>query len=223
MSELNGSIEGILERYRQKRMSRKQLVAALAALGASSTAIATFLASGKAWATPPDRHVAHAAHQEHHNKVLHHEHVQRQAGAFHKTPPAQAGSPVGQVVDALPLSPEQVQRVEAILEDYADDAVVVDPLAPKPFIGKEAIRQRKLDELSAMSGVRLEVVNRFANHDQVIAEWVARGTAHGTFLGLQGNGRDFTIPGVTVVTRKNGKVIKESLYYDLDAVARQLA
>jgi len=35
-------------------------------------------------------------------------------------------------------------------------------------------------------------------------------------------GRAFSIPGVTVVVRQNGKIIRESLYYDMEEVRRQL-
>lgn len=223
MTENNESIEGLLERYQQKRLSRKQLVAALVAVGASSTAIATFLASGKASATTPPHSASLPVHQQRLNKQLHQAHVQRQGSAFHQPPAGQAKPPVGQVLENLPVTAEQLRRVDAILEDYADDAVVVDPLARAPFVGKAAIRQRKLAELSAMSGVNFEVVHRFAHQDQVVAEWIARGTAHGTFLGLSGNGREFALRGITVVTRKDGKVSKESLYYDLEEAARQLA
>jgi steroid delta-isomerase-like uncharacterized protein len=66
------------------------------------------------------------------------------------------------------------------------------------------------------------VTHRYAHGDEVVAEWVARGTVKGQFLGLAGHGRTIEMPGVTVVTRRAGKVVKEALYYDLAALRRQL-
>ncbi len=39
---------------------------------------------------------------------------------------------------------------------------------------------------------------------------------------LTATGRAFSIPGVTVVVRRNGKIVRESLYYNMAEVQRQL-
>ena len=44
----------------------------------------------------------------------------------------------------------------------------------------------------------------------------------GDLYGMPASGRSFAIHGLTVVTRRDGKIIKETLYYDLAEVRRQL-
>jgi len=53
-------------------------------------------------------------------------------------------------------------------------------------------------------------------------EWVAGGTHTSDYPGLPATGRSFSIHGVTVAVRQNGKIVRESLYYDMAEVARQL-
>jgi steroid delta-isomerase-like uncharacterized protein len=65
-------------------------------------------------------------------------------------------------------------------------------------------------------------VNRVVHGNQVSVEWVATGTHNGDFPGLVATGRSFSIPGVTVVVRHNGKITRESIYYDVAEVHRQL-
>ena len=55
-----------------------------------------------------------------------------------------------------------------------------------------------------------------------MVEWVASGTHAHDYPGLAATGRAFSIPGVTVVVRRDGKIVRESLYYDMAEVQRQL-
>src|SRR5262249_40938556 len=121
------------------------------------------------------------------------------------------------------LSPHQAQHLQAILDDYADDAIVDDPFFAQPIVGKAAIAQRKLAEMAAMRDAAIEVTNRFAYHNQVVAEWTLQGIHQGNFLGYAATGRHIRVQGVTVVTREGGKITRESLHYDVAAVHRQLS
>ncbi len=58
--------------------------------------------------------------------------------------------------------------------------------------------------------------------NQVTAEWVATGIHTGDLPGLPASGRPFTLHGVTVVVRQNGKIVREALYYNVDELSRQL-
>ena len=109
-----------------------------------------------------------------------------------------------------------------MLDDYADNAIVDDPLFERPIAGKQAIAQRKWAEMTSMSGVTIDVVHRFAHGNQVVAEWVVRGTHAGHFMGYAPTGRQIEIRGMTVVTHKNGKITRESLFYDVAELHRQL-
>jgi steroid delta-isomerase-like uncharacterized protein len=111
------------------------------------------------------------------------------------------------------MSATHRQKLQAMLDDYADNAIVEDPLFERPIVGKQAIAQRKWAEMTSMSGVTIDVVHRFAHGNQVVAEWVVRGTHAGHFMGYAPTGRQIEIRGMTVVTGENGKITRESLLY----------
>jgi steroid delta-isomerase-like uncharacterized protein len=114
-------------------------------------------------------------------------------------------------------------NMQHLQQDYHEDAVVEDSLYPHPIVGREAIMQRKSAGFAAMPDVKITVTRRIVRGDQLTVEWVATGTHTADYPGLPASGRTFSIPGVTVVVRKNGKIIRESLYYDMHEVHRQLA
>jgi steroid delta-isomerase-like uncharacterized protein len=140
------------------------------------------------------------------NKRLHQDHIDMQVGATR---------PASESVRA--------QRLQEILADYADHAVVEDPMFAEPIVGKSAIARRKLAEMNAMAAVSIEVTNRFAHGDQVVVEWVMRGRHEGDFFGYQPTGREINHRGVTVVTRQRGKIVRETLHYDLAELHRLMS
>ena len=187
-------------------MSRKAFVGALAGLGVSATGITALIASSRSGPQEPLIPGSQAARLGEFNKQLHQQHINMQAGA------------------AQPASEEIArQRLSEILADYAENAVVEDPLFPHPIVGKQAIAQRKLAEMNAMAGVQIDVTNRFAHGDQVVVEWVMHGRHEGDFFGYKATGNALSHRGVTVVTRKSGKIVRESLHYDVHELHRLLS
>jgi steroid delta-isomerase-like uncharacterized protein len=113
-------------------------------------------------------------------------------------------------------------NIDQLYNDYAEHAVVEDSMYPHPFVGRAAIMSRKSAGMAAIPGLKINVTNRIAHGNQLTVEWVASGTHSGNYPGLVASGRSFSIPGVTVVVRQNGKIVRESLYYDMNEVRRQL-
>ena len=209
-------LEQLVRRVRQQDLSRGHFIALLTGLGASATGIATLLASAEtagAAGRPPQRPQHPQTNAQHHNTSLHETHVRRQGALTHGSAPAPEGG----------LSDSHARRLQAIVEDYAPDAVVEDPLFAVPIVGKEAIAARTLAELQGMRGVTIDVTHRFAHHNQVVAEWVLRGQHEGAVFGYPATGRQIEVRGVTVVTREEGKITRESLHYDAADVHRQLS
>jgi steroid delta-isomerase-like uncharacterized protein len=104
--------------------------------------------------------------------------------------------------------------VEHMMADYAENAVVEDPLFSQSFVGKEAIARRFVSEVASVPDRALRINNRFFAGNELIVEWEATGTHMADFLGFGGTGRTYTLTGVTVVARENGKIVRESHYYD---------
>ncbi len=144
---------------------------------------------------------------------------------FASTPVPQGNVQEG--VDHLQLHDEHLAnqsqgKLEHLQNDYAEHAVVEDSMYPHPFVGRAAILARKSVGMSAIPGLKIMVTNRVVQGNQLTVEWEASGTHTGDYPGLAATGRAFSIPGVTVVVRQNGKIIRESLYYDMEEVRRQL-
>ena len=121
------------------------------------------------------------------------------------------------------LANQSQGNLDQLSNDYAEHAVVEDSMYPHPFVGRAAILSRKSAGMAAIPGLNINVTNRIVHGNQLTVEWVASGTHSGDYPGLVASGRSFSIPGVTVVVRQNGKIVRESLYYDMNEVRRQLA
>lgn len=106
--------------------------------------------------------------------------------------------------------------------DYAVHAVVEDSMYAQPHVGRDAIMARKNVIMTAASDAQIAVTNRVVHGNQVTAEWVATGRHTGDLPGLPASGRTFTLRGVTVVIREEGKIVREALYYDVSELRRQL-
>ena len=202
--EPNQHIDEMVEEASQGKVSRRRLVAALTALGVSASAAATFAAASE-W-----------QQRQKHNVQKHDQHLAAQKQGAN-TMPNSAPTP-GALND-----PAFQNRLDTILEDYRPDAIVKDMLSREPIQGYAAIRRHKAAEFLNFSKLNFQITHRAAVGDQVVAEWVASGVLTGEFKGLTGNGDAFEIPGVTVVLRDaHGKIIKESIYYNLSYVQRYL-
>lgn len=119
------------------------------------------------------------------------------------------------------LEVRNAHDVSALQNDYAEDAVVEGSMFPEPFVGRAAIAARIGAEMQAFPDLQVQMTNRVVHGNQVTVEWVATGTHTGDFSGFSASGRSFSIPGVTVVIRERGKIVRESLYYDMEVVRRE--
>lgn len=120
------------------------------------------------------------------------------------------------------LTNQSQGNMPALHNDYAEHAIVEDSMHPHPFIGRAAIMGRKNMITAAASDAKITVTNRVVHGNQVTAEWVATGIHSGDLPGLPASGRPFTLRGVTVVVRHDGKIVREALYYDVAELHRQL-
>ncbi len=117
---------------------------------------------------------------------------------------------------------QTANNTQQLQNDYHENAIVEDSMYPQPFVGRQAIMKRKSAGFAAMPDVKFTVSKSIVRGDELTVEWVASGTHKADYPGLPATGRSFSIPGVTVVVRKNGKIVRESLYYDMNEVQRQL-
>lgn len=128
-------------------------------------------------------------------------------------------------VDAAPPEAEERRRqaVARVMDEYADEAVVNDPLFAKPLVGKPAIGTHKLAEMIAISDIKFDVGERWEDGNKVFANWKVTGMHSGPFYDLPATDKEIFLEGSTIVTRNDeGKIVEETLFYDADAMRRQL-
>jgi len=194
MQEEEYTIPEMVDDVREGKMQRRQFMKRLAFMGVSAAGVGAIAAAAasRQFATQP---VAQGNLQDAVDHLQRHdEHIARQSQG----------------------------DLNQLQNDYDEHAVVEDSMYPHPFVGREAILARKSVGMAAIPGLKISVTNRIVHGNQLTVEWVASGTLTGDFPGLPASGRSFSIPGVTVVVRRNGKIIRESLYYDMAQVQRQL-
>jgi steroid delta-isomerase-like uncharacterized protein len=109
-----------------------------------------------------------------------------------------------------------------MVSDYAEDAVVEDQLFKEAFVGQEAIAERYAAEVASVPDRSLTITSRTLRDNQLVVEWRATGTHVTPFLGVGGNGKPFSIVGVTVVERRAGKIIRETHFFDTQDLLRQI-
>jgi predicted ester cyclase len=132
--------------------------------------------------------------------------------------------PEAEVIAAPPEAEERRrQAVARIMDDYADGAVVNDPLFAQPLVGKPAIGTHKLAEMIAISDIEFDVGERWEDGRKVFANWKVTGVHSGPFYDLPATGGEIFLEGSTVVTRNDeGKIVEETLFYDADDMRLQL-
>ena len=190
--EYTNTIPQMVEQVRAGKLARRKFMQALAALGISAAGASTIAAASSSSLSKPATIKIPEEHER--NIQLHDQHLTHQTQG-------DAG---------------------ALHNDYAEHAVVEDSMYSEPFVGRAAIMARKGVGMSAIPDLKINVTNRVAHGSQVMVEWTATGTHSGDLGGLPASGRSFSIRGVTVVVRHEGKIVREAIYYDMEEVRRQL-
>ena len=193
-AEYSETIPQLVDEVRDGKLPRRNFVKVLAALGISGAGASMIVS---ATAKPPIAKVVPAAHLDDESQKNIHLHQQH-------------------------LAHQTQSNTNNLQHDYALHAVVEDTMYKEPFMGRAAIMARKGVGMAAIPDLKINVTNRVAHGPQVIVEWVATGTHSGDFPELPASGRSFSIRGVTVVVRQNGKIVREAIYYDMEEVRRQL-
>jgi hypothetical protein len=68
----------------------------------------------------------------------------------------------------------------------------------------------------------MEVTDRWTMGSDLTATWEVTGIHSGPYYNLPATGKRIKITGATVVTRRDGKISVETLFYDAEEMLRQL-
>ncbi len=194
MQENEYTIPELVDEVRAGKLTRRRFIVALSAMGISAAGVGAIVAAAT-------NHGPSTPATKTHTVTKPAKHIQQHAQH---------------------LANQTQGDINALHNDYADNAIVEDSMYSEPFVGRAAIMGRKSSGMASIPDLKINVSNRVVHGSQLTVEWVATGTHSGDFPGLPATGRTFSIPGVTVVVRENGQIVRESLYYDLAEVGRQL-
>lgn len=115
--------------------------------------------------------------------------------------------------------------LDGVMALYADDAVQGMP--DGTFKGREAIRQRLAMELAACPDVVHSVRSFVSDGDFFADEWTFAATHTGPFVMPDGTevpptGKRLEVKGMEVVALRDGKIVLNTLYYDMLSVVAQM-
>lgn len=96
--------------------------------------------------------------------------------------------------------------LEKTMSFYADDVISEDPAYQYRFTGWTQVRSMYA-EMYALPDVKFVYTSSFVSGDgqRAAAEWTWSGTKDGTA---------YSIPGVSIVEIRSGKIGRETIYYD---------
>lgn len=188
------TIPQMVENVRAGKMPRRRLIAALTALGISAVGVGAVLAAAEHHQGSNAVPQVNQNDNVQHHIQLHDQHIMNQSQG----------------------------NTSELQNDYAEHAVVEDTMYSEALVGHEAIMGRKGMGMAAIPDLKITITSRVAQGNQVSAEWVATGTHNGDLPGMPATGRPFTLRGVTVTIRQQGKIVREAIYYDLHDLKRQI-
>jgi steroid delta-isomerase-like uncharacterized protein len=135
-------------------------------------------------------------------------------------PPPPTSTPV-EVARAL-FDAFTKRDMDAALALDTDDAVG-DVVAVGAFRGKPAIRRFMEELLAAFPDYDLTVDRVVGDHSSAVVQWHATGTfSGGPFQGIAPTGRHIDMRGVDVVEVTDGRVVRDTMYFDGASLARQM-
>jgi steroid delta-isomerase-like uncharacterized protein len=117
--------------------------------------------------------------------------------------------------------------LEKALAGIAADAEFTDVPTGRTFRGPEGYKRSILTFTQAYPGSRLEITNAFGTEDEVVIEYVGRGTHTGPLHlhsghHLPATGRSPEVRFCNVYQFRHGKVVSVHSYYDLMTLLQQL-
>ena len=112
--------------------------------------------------------------------------------------------------------------VEKIASFFTDDCVYEDVAVGAVNRGKEQVKAFVSGTFTAFPDFKLERTSSFVAGDWRGAEWIMSGTQTGDIPGLPATGKSFSIRGASITELQEGKIRRNSDYWNLASWLQQL-
>lgn len=105
---------------------------------------------------------------------------------------------------------------------YTDNSEREDPNRSEPTRGGREIAQYIALVRTAFPDFKLEMKEKIVDGDHIASHWTCTGTHKGDFLGIPPTGKRVEVNGMTLAQVKDGKVVRERVYFDRLGMLEQL-
>jgi steroid delta-isomerase-like uncharacterized protein len=114
------------------------------------------------------------------------------------------------------------QKKLAAIDDFVVPNVIDHSLPPGAPAGIEGVRQTIGMFVAAFPDLNLTLEDFIAEGDKVVVRWTMRGTHQGASLGMPPTGKQFTLPGISLVCLDGGMAAETWVNYDQLVLLQQL-
>ncbi len=117
---------------------------------------------------------------------------------------------------------ENRRSIEGLLDTLSDVPTYQVMATGAVHQGREAVANFYRGLFESMPDVTFELVDAFVSDNGVVEESIMIGTHTGDLFGLPATGRPVSLPLIIVFPMREGRILGERLYFDLDSLQRQI-
>jgi steroid delta-isomerase-like uncharacterized protein len=115
-----------------------------------------------------------------------------------------------------------VQDIPGVLAFYDDEIVWTNVALGEVYRGKQEVGAFIGKLFTAFPDFQFAVSDKMAHGDQVAEQWRITGTHDGPFMGVPPTGRPIEILGMSMVTMRDGRFLRDQFYFDAAGVLQQM-
>jgi steroid delta-isomerase-like uncharacterized protein/uncharacterized protein (TIGR02118 family) len=112
--------------------------------------------------------------------------------------------------------------IERVVSLCTDECVYEDVPLGAMSRGKQELRAFGHQVFEAFPDFGIELTSQSAEGDRALLEWVMSGTHKGDLPGMPATGKEFSVRGATALELKNGRISRNSDYWDMATLLTQL-
>lgn len=128
---------------------------------------------------------------------------------------ASAEGPTPELLTAWAEAWSAVNEPDKLLALVTSDVIYEDVAVGDVVKGAEALRDLLAEAANAIPDFRIELFGGLANDNMAAAEYAISGTQTGDLPYLKSSGRAFRIRAASIFVLTDGKIARESRYYDM--------
>ena len=113
--------------------------------------------------------------------------------------------------------------MERVLSFCTDDVVFEEVPMEKVWRGKKEAKDFAKDTFTNFPDFKIEMKSAFNAGDRSAGEWVMSGTfANSSTPGMPATGKRFSVRGTSIIEFREGKISRESMYWNLASFLQQV-